>query len=95
MFVDGRLHARHGGRNVPVVPMALAFNLWFSPGGLLPASVVPRTWRMRVDWVFHAAGQVLTARQVQQAVQQLRHRGQGRVDTVPEAQPPLESRCDF
>lgn len=95
MFVDGRLHGRHGGRNVPVVPMALAFNLWFSPGGLLPASAVPRTWRMQVDWVFHAAGEVLTARQVRQAVQQLRHGGIARMDTVPEAQPPLESRCDF
>lgn len=95
MFVDGRLHARHGGRNVPVAPMALAFNLWFSPGGLLPASAVPRTWRMQVDWVFHAAGQVLTAPQVQQAVQQLRHGGIARMDTLPEAQPPLESRCDF
>ncbi|MFX9600769.1 hypothetical protein ABTO98_19105, partial [Acinetobacter baumannii] len=41
-FVDGNEVALHGGRNHPVVPMAISFNLWFSPGGLLPKSAVPR-----------------------------------------------------
>ena len=44
-FVDGREVAVHGGRNHPVVPMAISFNLWFSPTGLLPRSATPRvTW---------------------------------------------------
>lgn len=95
MYVDGRLHAQHGGRNVPVVPMALAFNLWFSPGALLPSSNVPRTWRMQVDWVLHVADRMLEPHRVDATVRLLRQRRQARLDTVPEPQPPLESRCEF
>jgi hypothetical protein len=42
LFLDGELRAEHGGRNYPVVPMAINFNLWFSPGGLLPGVSVRR-----------------------------------------------------
>lgn len=94
-FVDGREVARHGGRNVPVVPMSINFNLWFSPGGLLPASPVPRVYRQEVDWVFHARGEVLGLSQVESEVAALRRQGVPRRDTVPPAQPPLASPCDF
>jgi hypothetical protein len=95
MFVDGRQVARHAGRNVPVVPMSIAFNLWFSPAGLLPASGEPRGYTQDVDWVFHAAGRSLSPAQVDKEIRGLRRAGTAHVDTVPAPQPPLESRCDF
>jgi hypothetical protein len=94
-YVDGRKVAEHGGRNHPVVPMAIAFSLWFSPGGLLPPSAVPRVYEQDVDWVFHAQDSVLSPAQVDGAVTTMRQRGMARIDTVPPAQPPLDSRCDF
>jgi hypothetical protein len=94
-FVDGRLVAVHGGRNVPVQPMAIAFNLWFSPGGLLPAGAAPRVWQEDVDWVFHARDTVLSPAQVDAAVRDLRAAHAKRIDTVPAADPPLPARCDF
>lgn len=95
MFVDGQLVARHGGRNVPVQPMAIAFNLWFSPGGLLPASTAPRRWQQDVDWVFHARDQQLAPAAVDAQIARWRSSGTTLVDTVPAAEPALDSRCDF
>ncbi len=95
LFVDGRPVARHAGRNVPVVPMAISFNLWFSPTGLLPQSIEPRVYRQDVDWVFHAAGRTLSPAQVTAHVARLRRAGTARLDTVAPPQPALESRCDF
>lgn len=94
-FIDGRQVAQHGGRNYPVVPMAISFNHWFSPSGLLPKSDVPRRYVQDVDWVFHARQAVLSADQVADEVQRLRRSGVGHTDTVPPAQPALSSRCDF
>jgi hypothetical protein len=94
-YLDGRQIAEHGGRNHPVAPMAISFNLWFSPGGLLPASAVPRVWRQQVDWVFHARHTLLSPAQVEAEVQALRRAGVARHDTVPAAQPPLASPCNF
>lgn len=95
LFIDGRQVAEHGGRNYPVVPMSINFNLWFSPGGLLPESAVPRVWEQDVDWVFHARNTRLSPEQVMAQVGALRAAGTVRVDQVPAAEPPLESRCDF
>lgn len=95
LFVDGQPIARHAGRNVPVVPMSINFNLWFSPGGLLPASAAPRVYQQDVDWVFHAQGQLLGPDQVAAQITRWRQSGTAHVDTVPQAQPPLAARCDF
>jgi len=94
-FVDGREVAAHGGRNHPVVPMAISFNLWFSPTGLLPKSTVPREWVQDVDWVLHAADVVLSPAAVEAKVNQLRAEGLTAVDSVPVASPPLASECRF
>lgn len=94
-YLDGVRLGEHDGRQVPVVPMALAFNLWFSPGGLLPASAAPRVYEQDVDWVLHAANRLLSPAQVEEEVRALRARGLAHTDTVPAAEPPLESRCDF
>ncbi|MEJ5999544.1 glycoside hydrolase family 16 protein [Paucibacter soli] len=95
LFLDGRQIARHGGRNVPVSPMSINFNLWFSPGGLLPSSAEPRVYEQDVDWVFHARKELLSPAEVEAAVAAYRAAGQARVDTVPAATPALASPCDF
>ena len=94
-YVDGRLIAEHGGRNHPVSPMAISFNLWFSPGGLLPPSAAPRVYQQDVDWVFHARNELLSAAEVEAAVVGWRRAGMAREDRVPAAQPPLASPCNF
>jgi hypothetical protein len=94
-FIDGHEVAQHGGRNTPVVPMSINFSLWFSPGGLLPPSAVPRVYQQDVDWVFHARGEVLGAHEVDAAVAAQRQAGVVRRDSVPPASPPLPSPCDF
>lgn len=94
-FLDGRQLTEHGGRNYPVVPMSINFNLWFSPGGLLPAGGAPRIYQQDVDWVMHAQGQVLSPAQVEAQVQRWRGQGVARLDEVPAASPALESKCDF
>ncbi len=94
-ILDGVTLAEHGGRNYPVVPMALNFNHWFSPGGLLPVSDQPRRYTMDVDWVLHVQGRLLSADAVQQQVQALRSTRTAYVDTVPASTPTLASPCDF
>lgn len=93
-FIDGQPFAEHGGRNRPVVPMSINFNVWFSPGGLV-ASREPREYQEDVDWVFHARNRLLSPADVEREVQALRAKGAAQVDTVPSAQPPLASTCDF
>jgi hypothetical protein len=95
LFLDGRQVAEHAGRNYPVVPMSINFNLWFSPGGLLPAHGALRRYEQDVDWVFHARNELLSPAQVDAAVDAYRRKGMAREDSVPAPQPALESRCDF
>jgi hypothetical protein len=94
-LLDGALLAEHGGRNYPVVPMSLNFNLWFSPGGLLPVSKAPRIYEQDVDWVLHVKDQLLTPAQIDTLVQSLRSQGQTSIDSVAPANPALPSTCDF
>lgn len=94
-FVDGRQVTQHGGRNYPVVPMAISFNLWFSPGGPLPQGGAARIYEQDVDWVLHARDEVLSPAEVDARVAALRRAGRRHVDTVSAPQPALESRCDF
>ncbi len=93
-FLDGRPISTHGGRNYPVVPMSINFNLWFSPNGPLPQGGAPRVYEQEVDWVLHAKDQVLSPAEVDAQVSRWRASGVKRLDTVPAAQPALESRCD-
>jgi hypothetical protein len=92
-YLDGKLIATHGGRNVPVAPMAPSLNLWFSPGGLGPASAQTRVYEQDVDWVLHAPERQLSPAQVLAEVSRLRIAGVAQLDTVPPG--PLPSRCDF
>lgn len=95
MFVDGREVARHAGRNVPVQPMSINFNLWFSPGGLLAPSAEPRVWQQDVDWVMHVREREISPAAVDARVKQLRRDGISRRDSVPANEPPLASDCSF
>lgn len=91
-YLDGRLLARHGGRNLPVEPMSLNLSLWFSPGGLLPPSTAPRRWAMEVDWVLHTPEQ-LTPEAVAARVAGFRAQGVAQRDSLPA--PTLPSPCDL
>jgi len=94
-WLDGVMVAEHGGRNYPVVPMSINFNLWFSPGGLLPVSKITRVYEQDVDWVLHVKDRLLTPAQVDAQVQSLRAEGLTAVDHVAPAAPALASTCDF
>jgi hypothetical protein len=94
-YLDGVQLDEHGGRNTPAVPMSLNFNLWYSPGGLLPDTTARRVWQQDVDWVFHARNRLLSPAQVAAEVRVLRDAGTGHADSVPPADPPLASTCDF
>lgn len=93
MYVDGRLHAVHQGRNVPVVPMGINFNLWFSPSGLLPEGPVPRQWQQHVDWVLHVKDQQWDTAQVMAQVKAWQASGRHHVDTVEPSGLPTD--CSF
>ena len=95
LFLDGRQIAQHGGRNYPVSPMSINFNLWFSPGGLLAKTSQTRRYEQDVDWVLHARNQVLSPDQVDAEVARLRAARITAVDTVPAPTPALSSHCDF
>lgn len=92
-WLNGRLIHEASGRNVPVQPMAMQFNLWFSPGGLLPPSAEPRVWVQDVDWVLHVPEQVLDPAAVRDQVARLRAAGVAQVDRIERA--PLDNACNF
>jgi hypothetical protein len=94
-FIDGEPVAEHGGRNFPVVPMAISFSAWFAPGALLPDEHRLRVYTEDVDWVLQAPGRALAPVEVLAQVRALREGGRPAVDTVPRAEPPLASPCDF
>jgi len=93
-FLDGELLATHGEPYYPEDRMSINFNLWFIREGLIE-SRERRVYTEDVDWVFHAAGKVLSPAEVQQQVTALRNGAVAFRDTVPALQPPLTSPCDF
>ena len=91
-YLDGRLIATHTGRHLPVEPMSLNLSLWFSPGGPLPPSAMPRRWAMDIDWVLHSPAR-LAPDAVAAQVQALRAGGVAQRDTWPQAT--LPTACDL
>ncbi|WP_206184667.1 cellulose binding domain-containing protein [Thermoactinospora rubra] len=79
-YVDGRLFADHGDIYYPETPMWIMFNQWFID---LQGSTTPRTYRQQVDWVYHAAGEVVAPAEVTGRVGAYRSAGTAFVDTVP------------
>ncbi|HEY7642290.1 MAG TPA: glycoside hydrolase family 16 protein [Steroidobacteraceae bacterium] len=93
-FLDGAVLATHGEPYYPEDHMSINFNLWFIREGLIAARE-RRTYTQDVDWVFHAAGIVLSPSDVERQVTGLRAAQVTFRDTVPAMQPPLSSPCDF
>jgi len=95
MFVDGVPFATHGGRNYPVVPMSINFNLWFSPGGALPGVSELRVYQQDVDWVFHRRDQVMAHAEVVQWVHFIRAKGANYQDSMQSPKPDASTLCNF
>ena len=93
-FLDGKLLATHGEPYYPESPMSINFNLWFIKEGLIDSNE-RRVYQEDVDWVFHAAEQVLSPGAVDKKVRELRSAGTAFVDGVPAANPSLPSLCDL
>jgi len=70
----------------------VGFGILFIPGALAHSSA-RRSYAEDVDWVYHAAGAVLSPAQVQQAVQGLQRDGVRFTDTVPPSG--LSSPCNL
>lgn len=92
-YLNGRLIHEAGGRNVPVVPMAVQANLWFSPGGLLPPSATARIWVQQLDWVLVVPHRSLSPQEVASTVAGLRTAGVAAQDGVSD--PVLPAGCNF
>lgn len=93
-FLDGAVLATHGEPYYPEDQMSINFNLWFIREGVLD-SREQRVYSEDVDWVFHAAGTVLSPAEVGRQITALREAQVAFRDTVPAQQPPLSSPCDF
>lgn len=93
-FLDGAPLATHGEPYYPEDHMSINFNLWFIRDGLIKSSE-RRIYTEDVDWVFHAAGSVLSPADVEKQVSALRAAKVAFRDTVPALQPPLSSPCDL
>jgi hypothetical protein len=91
-YVDGSRVAQLGGRYYPEVPMSINYNLWFIPGGLAKTSGL-RRYAEDVDWVYHAAGVVLSPAQVKATVAALQEADVSFRDTVPASG--LASPCNL
>jgi hypothetical protein len=93
-FVDGKLFAEHGDAYYPEDTMSINFNLWFIRDGLIKSTEM-RRYHEDIDWVFFQNAVALTPEQVETAVNDLRKRKYGFIDTVPAKNPPLNSPCNF
>ena len=93
-FLDGAVLTTHGEPYYPEVHMSINFNLWFIREGLIK-SRERRLYDEDVDWVFHAAGTVLSPAGVEQQISAFRAAKVAFRDTVPAQQPPLSSPCDL
>ena len=72
--------------------MSINYNLWFIPAGLARTHA-RRSWSEDVDWVFHAAGAVLSPAQVTAAVTGMQRNDVSFRDTVPPSG--LASPCNL
>ena len=93
-FLDGAPFAKHGEPYYPEDHMSINFNLWFIREGVIDSKEL-RSYSEDVDWVFHAAGRVLSPTAVERKVRDLRAAHVAFRDTVPAQKPALSSPCDF
>jgi hypothetical protein len=93
-FIDGERIATHGEHFYPESAMSINYNLWFFAAEF-NGSAEPRTYSDQIDWIYHAAGQVLSSAEVEAAVAGMRASDVSFQDTVPDWSPPLDSPCDL
>ncbi|MEP7291802.1 MAG: glycoside hydrolase family 16 protein [Chloroflexota bacterium] len=93
-YVDGHLLDIHDGDVYPEVPMSLNYNLWFINGGQIDSDEA-REYVEYVDWSFHLADTVLAPDDVETLVAAMRGASVDYVNLVPDADPVLESPCNF
>lgn len=93
-YIDGDLIDTHDGKFYPEVPMSMNFNQWFIVGGQI-ASSEERVYKEHVDWAFHAANTILSPDEVEVQVAAMRADGVTYVNDVPDADPALDSPCNF
>ena len=58
-YIDGATVFTSTGKYYPRQAMGINFNEWFIEGGLTSGST-PRTYDQQVDWVYHAADQIVS-----------------------------------
>lgn len=79
--VDGHTLFRSGSRYFPREGMSINFSAWFID---LPFKG-PRTWDMRVDWLYYQAGKALPVKDAQKAVTGFSAAGTHYVNTLPKS----------
>ncbi|MFF9342529.1 MULTISPECIES: glycoside hydrolase family 16 protein [unclassified Streptomyces] len=78
--LDGEKLFTSSGKYVPRERMDIHFSNWLID---LPFTGGPRTWDMKVDWVYHKADEALSRADVQKAVDGFHGAGTAYVNTVP------------
>ncbi|HSL54409.1 MAG TPA: glycoside hydrolase family 16 protein [Pyrinomonadaceae bacterium] len=93
-FIDGKIHAEHGGEYYPEDTMSINFNLWFIRDGMISSREI-RKYEEDIDWVFFVEGAGYSPENVESIVADLRRQSIKFVDRVRPRTPPLESPCDL
>ncbi|MDX2561704.1 glycoside hydrolase family 16 protein [Streptomyces sp. TX20-6-3] len=78
--LDGKVLFTSSGTYVPREQMDIHFSNWFID---LPFTGGPRSWDMKVDWVYHKADEAVSAADVQKTVDGFHSAGTDYIDTVP------------
>ncbi|MEC4570300.1 glycoside hydrolase family 16 protein [Streptomyces virginiae] len=80
--LDGKELFTSSGKYVPREKMDIHFSNWFID---TPATGGPRTWDMKVNWVYYKADEVVSQADVQKTVDGFYSAGTDYVNTVPKA----------
>ncbi|MEU7071221.1 glycoside hydrolase family 16 protein [Streptomyces narbonensis] len=78
--LDGKKLFTSSGKYVPRDQMDIHFSNWLID---LPFTGGPRTWDMKVDWVYYKADEAVSPVDVQQTVDDFRSTGTAHINTVP------------
>jgi hypothetical protein len=93
LFLDGKRFAKHSGKYFPRSIMTINYNLWFIKEAV-SASHERREYREEIDWLYFEKG-VVSPKDVEARVANLRKNNVKFADTVVAPTPKLDSPCDF
>ncbi|MFF4261693.1 glycoside hydrolase family 16 protein [Streptomyces virginiae] len=80
--LDGKEVFTSSGKYVPREKMDIHFSNWFVD---LPFTGDPRTWDMKVNWVYYKADEAVSPADVQKTVDGFYRDGSNHIDTVPKS----------